>query len=93
MKKLLFSHEKLKEISKQTHEAMIKNMEISIPELEEELKRRKERKIVLQAFALLRLLGLGIIIEKDEKILKMPLSGEKRRKTERRRRKWAKYWQ
>ena len=35
----------LKEISKQTHEAMIKNMEISIPELEEELKRRKEKKV------------------------------------------------
>ena len=35
----------LKEIAKQTHEAMIKNMEISIPELEEELKRRKERKV------------------------------------------------
>ena len=41
----LKERKKLKEISKQTHEAMIKNMEISIPELEEELKRRKEKKV------------------------------------------------
>lgn len=36
---------KLKEVKQQTHEAVVKNMEISIPEIEEELKKRKDRKI------------------------------------------------
>lgn len=40
----LKERKKLKEVSKQTHETMIKNMEISIQQLEEELKKRKEKK-------------------------------------------------
>lgn len=35
---------KIKEVEKQTHEAIVKNMEISIQDIEEELKKRKNRK-------------------------------------------------
>ena len=37
-----------KKISKQTHEALIKNIKISIPQLEEELRKRKDRSVKIR---------------------------------------------
>ena len=48
-------------LPKQTHEAIIQNIEISIPELEEELKKRKEKKVRIRFIKTLSYSAMVII--------------------------------
>ena len=50
---------KLKDVKQQTHEAVVKNMEISIPDIEEELKKRKDRKVKIN---FIKTLGYSAIV-------------------------------
>ena len=50
---------KLKEVKQQTHEAVVKNMKISIPDIEEELKKRKDRKVKIN---FIKTLGYSAIV-------------------------------
>ena len=52
---------KIKEVEKQTHEAIVKNMEISIQEIEEELKKRKNRKVKIKFIKTLSYSAMVII--------------------------------